>query len=317
MRIRATALVVATAVLTAATVSTAPQSRYARIVVFGTSLSDPGNAYALGWGVNTAPDYQLDPLLVPSAPYARGGHHFSNGPTWIEQFAQSAGLATSVGPAFADGNPNATNYAVGGARAREDGTNVNLPTQLATFLQRSGGIAPADGLYVIEMGGNDVRDALLAYPAGHGVVLEEAVRSIAGSIQMLYAAGARDFLVWRAPNVSLTPAIRTLDHVTPGAAFLAGEITRAFNTALDNAVASLSALPGIRIVRLDAYRILSDLVATPAAFGLTDVMNPCITPNVPPFSCASPEEFVFWDGIHPTATVHGIITLEAARALPH
>jgi hypothetical protein len=31
------------------------------------------------------------------------------------------------------------------------------------FLQRFDGIAPADGLYVIEMGSNDIRDALVAF----------------------------------------------------------------------------------------------------------------------------------------------------------
>src|SRR5947208_1318127 len=64
------------------------QSRFSGIVVFGTSLSDPGNAFALSGDAGTPPDFTLNPLLVPSAPYAKGGHHFSNGATWIEQFAR-------------------------------------------------------------------------------------------------------------------------------------------------------------------------------------------------------------------------------------
>ena len=96
-----TCLAVATALaLSMPDVSAIGRQPYSGIVVFGTSLSDSGNAFALRGGTNTPPDYLVDPLLVPSVPYARGGHHFSNGATWIEQFARSVGLAGSVRPAF-------------------------------------------------------------------------------------------------------------------------------------------------------------------------------------------------------------------------
>ena len=305
--------VIAVAVMTAA-MPTAAKAPFARIVSFGTSLSDSGNAFALRGGTNTPPDYLLDPLLVPSAPYARGGHHFSNGPTWIEQYARSLGLAGSVRPALA-GAGDATNYAVGAARAHEDGLNFNLPAQVDAFLQQAGGVADSDALYTIEMGGNDIRDALLAYPNGSGAILQAANVSIANSIAVLYSAGARHFIVWRAPNVGLTPAIRSLDSINPGAAQLATGLTQAFNAGLDTVVAQLSALPGIRIVRLDAFRLLDNLVADPSAFGLTNVTTACITPNTPPFVCERPDEFLFWDGIHPSKAVHAIIAQEAASVL--
>jgi hypothetical protein len=59
-------------------------------------LSDPGNAFALAGDASMPPDFMLSPLLVPSAPYAKGGHHFSNGATWIEQYARSVGLGDAV-----------------------------------------------------------------------------------------------------------------------------------------------------------------------------------------------------------------------------
>src|SRR5436309_11003423 len=83
-------------VLLAAPAWAEAQSRFSGIVVFGTSLSDPGNAFALVGDASTPPDFMLNPFLIPSAPYARGGHHFSNGATWIEQFARSIGLGDSV-----------------------------------------------------------------------------------------------------------------------------------------------------------------------------------------------------------------------------
>src|SRR6186997_1126209 len=125
MRVRTTAGLAVAAILAVASPSlpSAAQSPFSRIVVFGQSLSDPGNAFALRGGTNTPPDYVLDPLLVPGAPYARGGHHFSNGATWVEQFARSLGLAGSVRPAYGSTSAVATNFAVGAARAYNDGQN--------------------------------------------------------------------------------------------------------------------------------------------------------------------------------------------------
>ncbi|HUE85437.1 MAG TPA: SGNH/GDSL hydrolase family protein [Vicinamibacterales bacterium] len=321
MRTRTITLFTAAALLAvgAATVPAAAQAPYGRIVVFGTSLSDPGNAFEL-WGVtNTPPDYLLDPLLVPSAPYARGGQHFSNGATWVEQFARSIGLAGSVRPAFVGSNSMATNYAVGAARARDDGINANLPAQVDAFLHQYGGVAPPDGLYVIEMGGNDVRDAFVEFANGRdgGAILQDALVSIATSIQTLHAAGARRFLVWRTPNVGVTPALRTLDQLNPGAAAFATLVTQSFNAGLDGVVAQLTALPGIDFARLDAFELINNLVARPGDFGLTNVTSACLTPAIAPFTCDRPDEFLFWDGIHPTKAVHTITAQEAARALGH
>jgi hypothetical protein len=80
-------------------------------------------------------------------------------------------------------------------------------------------------------------------------------------------------------------------------------------------VNQLSGLPGIRIDRLDAYRLLNDIVANPAGFGLTNATTACITPDVAPFFCQAPDTFLFWDGIHPTRAAHALIAAEAAFAL--
>ena len=58
--------------------------------------------------------------------HAKGGHHFSNGATWVEQYARSVGLARSVRPALASADSRAANFAVGAARAYDDGVNFNL-----------------------------------------------------------------------------------------------------------------------------------------------------------------------------------------------
>jgi phospholipase/lecithinase/hemolysin len=292
---------------------------YSAIVVFGTSLSDSGNAFALRGGTNTPPDYILDPLLVPGAPYARGGHHFSNGATWVEQFAGSLRLAGSVRPAFGSDSLKATNYAVAAARADDDGHNFNLSNQVQAFLADHGGGVPSDALYVIEMGGNDIRDAIVAYqtggPAAAQAILQKAIASIANNIQVLYQAGARQFLIWLPPNLGLTPALRMLDQMSPGAVQLATGLSQAFNAGLSGVLTQLSEIPDISIARLDAFTLLNDIVADPQGYGLTNTLKACVTPSDEPFFCQAPDEYLFWDGIHPTRAAHTIVAQAAASVL--
>lgn len=46
-----------------------------------------------------------------------------------------------------------------------------------------------------------------------------------------------------------------------------------------------------------------------------DVRDACLTPNVAPFTCENPDNYRFWDGIHPTKAGHAILAEEAARAV--
>jgi phospholipase/lecithinase/hemolysin len=297
------------------------QASFKRIVVFGTSLSDPGNAFALAGGTNTPPDYDNDPFLVPNTPYARGGHHFSNGATWIEQFARPIGLAGNVGPAFR-GSGGATNYAVGGARAREFGESPTLSLQVGAFLQQFGGAAPSNALYVIEMGGNDLRDALgallLLDPTGATsfAIIDAALTAIEGNIRILYAAGARKFLVWNAPNIGLTPAIAPLGPVVAG---FADGFAQTFNGRLESEFLARvrSELDGIQIVTLNIYDKVNGVVLSPnpAEFGFTNVNTACINPATAPFACQNADEYFFWDGIHPTKAAHAIIAQTVASVL--
>lgn len=284
------------------------------IVVFGDSLSDPGNAFALVGGTNTPPDYSVDFFLVPDQPYARGGHHFTNGATWIEQLAQSEGLAANAKPAFRGSSAGATNYAVGSARARDDGSQINLTHQVDRFLQDFGGAAPADALYVIEIVGNDIRDVAATQDLS---IIASALDAIGTNIGKLHAAGARKFLIWNAPKVAVTPAIRMADFIFPGTAAGVDFVTAVlYNPNLEALLNGLGAtLKGIQIKRFDAYGEVAAIYGNGAAFGLSEVNAPCITPNVAPFFCQNPDDYLFWDGIHPTKAVHTILANEVAKVL--
>jgi len=60
---------------------------------------------------------------------------------------------------------------------------------------------------------------------------------------------------------------------------------------------------------------LTEIVANPQTYDLSNVTDACLTPNVAPFSCDRPDNYLFWDGIHPTRTVHAIVASTAALLL--
>ena len=315
-----------------------PHHRFDRIVVFGDSLSDPGNAFALNGGQTVSPpDYGMSGVgangipdvisLVPDAPYA--SRRFSNGRTWIEDLAAAVGLPNNARPAvagalFGEDDGRASNYAVGGATAADlsasGGSQFHLAVQVNLFLRDVRGRAPADALYVVAIGGNDVRAALAAGPG----VLNLALTSVAQNIQKLHGAGARHFLVWNAPDIGRTPALQRLNAlVVPGIAAGATALSAGYSQNLTGVLQGLGALPGITIVTFDAFGLLAEVQANPRRFGLIDATTACIQPNVPqfgfpsspPFRCAQPDRQFFWDGIHPTRAGHAIIAILVGKQL--
>jgi phospholipase/lecithinase/hemolysin len=263
--------------------------------------------------------------LVPDQPYAKGGHHFTNGATWIEQFAQWQGFAGDVRPAFQGNSTKATNYAIGGTRAYVEQGNPT-PTfadQIVVFDDRFSGTPLPNALYVIEMGSNDVRDALAialeALRSGDNmgtaitkaaVRLQAALTEIGNNISHLENNGANKFLILNVPDIGLVPAVKFFG---PSASGLATSLTNSFNQGLSS-LQALSVL-GIDVITLDLFTQSETLVAHPGDFGFTNVDTPCVTPNQPPFTCPKPDTYLFWDGIHPTKAAHAIIAHEATTII--
>jgi phospholipase/lecithinase/hemolysin len=276
-----------------------------RFVVFGDSLSDPGNFYR-ATGITSKTPFEL----IPSAPYEIGGHHFSNGKTWVEQLADQIGSHGSGAAALL--NPgHSTNYAVGGARARPGAspTPYDLTAEVSLFLTDFGGHACSNATYVFWIGGDDLRDALEALPrsgqTGAALIIDQAINSIANNIVALWSAGARNFLILDAPDISNAPAVRAAGPAAVGAG---AQLSAGFNLGLGKAIGSLQTLPQIQIMRFDDNALVDAIIATPTAFGLTDVRDTCLTFGVVANAiCQIPESFLFWDGIHPTTDGHGIV----------
>lgn len=286
------------------------------LVIFGDSISDTGNKYFTTGFANTPPYSELlESLLVSDGPYTRGGLNHSNGATWIEQYARPRGLAGYVGPALRSAG-KASNYAYGGARARLgpviiENENRHLPTQVGDFLADVNYSVPADNLYVIFIGSNDVFDAVIALLNDQtGLtstnVIFNAVETVVDQIEQLAMHGAQNFVVLNAPDIGLTPVARLVDAMYspyPGQLIAAATgFSQLYNMGLEG---YLGAAPGIRL--LDFYSAFQHVVENPAEYGLSNSIDVCVMPEQPPFACRNPDEYAFWDGIHPTRVSHGIL----------
>jgi len=287
------------------------QVDFDEVFIFGDSLSDAGNIYQLTGETSKAPY-----AVVPTRPYAIGGHHFSNGKTWAERLARN--LHDNSGGTASLQNPGKNgNYAFGGARARSgsDSSSPDSGTQILMYLgdYRS---ASADALYVIQFGGNDLRDALVAAAQPNlnsaFFIIETAVQDLVGNIQVLYAAGARNFLVANAPNLAHAPAVKL-----SGASGAAGLFTGFYNGALEGGLQQLElGISDINIYRLDIAGFIDDVVANPGDFGLVDTDFPCLTFfTESDAKCDNPEERLFWDGLHPTAVGHNALSAIATAVV--
>jgi len=300
------ALLVAALVYTPA-LAESHRDRERELIFFGDGLSDPGNHF-IAFGAVSQPPF----APVPDAPYAIGGHHFSNGATWAEQ-------ATAILKTPASGKPALraphifTNYAVGRARARPDApafAAFDLGTQVGIFLTNFRRHVPDEATYVIWIGEDDVYDAFQALstdPTGSqsSGIIQQALAAVADNIRALWSAGARDFLVLNVPDLGLSPAVRAAGPVAQRAA---SRLTAAYNGGLHHALESLSTLPHIQLRPFDTNSLIHQIVVAPQRFGLTNVQESCLTFGVVVHPvCDEPDGYLFWDGIHPTRKGHRII----------
>jgi phospholipase/lecithinase/hemolysin len=235
--------------------------------------------------------------------------------------ARYLALAGSARPAFRSVAQEASNYPVGGARAVAGyPCRVNLPDQVGMYLADFG-VTPPRTLVAIEIGGNDVRDALVAAAMGQdpGPYIANALGSLSQEVVRLYLSGAQRFLILNVADVGKTPAVQMLDRMLgAGGAVIgaAGSLSNAHNGGLVLVVGGLqAALPGIDIRTLDVHATRNSVVANPGTCGFVNATDACITPNQPPFGCAKPDRYVFRDGIHPTQALHAIVAQHAIAVI--
>lgn len=281
-------------------VPTMSMAAYTSLFVFGDSLSDSGNAYALSGGAW--------PQSPPNA------ERFSNGPVAAEVLAVQLGIGS-----FSHSAAGGTNYAVGGATTGTGNFNytVNNPAGLPAALELTGmqsqvGVFagtvfdPATSLFMVWGGPNDVFLGLTLGTAPLDIVTT-AVTNVANTVGALASMGAVNFLVPNMPNLAVTPL--GLSQDAAGQAGLAA-ISGGFNAGLALALAQIGALiPSVNIIEFDTAEFFAGVIANPGGFGFVDVSTPC-------YLVGNCDGFLFVDGVHPTAQAHALLGRAFAAAVP-
>jgi len=256
---------------------------YTGLVDFGDSLSDAGNSFALTG-------------QPPSPPYFQG--RASNGPVWVERLAPLLGVA--VPTASTAGGPTATDFAFYGARTT-GGSIPSVQQQVATYLAHA--TPTGSELFTLEGGADD-------FAAGALDPLAPA-NAIRDDIGTLIAAGGRNFVVLNLPPLGLTPLYRN----TP-LQQTATNLSNAYDAALAANLAALRAMhPEATIAEVDLDALFQQIIANPAAFGLSNVTDPALQ-GTSPTPVANPDQYLFWDEGHPTSTGQQLIAQAAATAVP-
>jgi len=266
---------------------------YSELVILGDSLSDTGN----------------HPAALLGAPYPYYHNRISNGPVAVDVLAAELGLsAANSGYIFGNGSGN--NYAVSGANAV--GSEIHdLSVQLRTMLSDHKNSLDVQALYLLMIGGNDLRDAsvLGSYTQGLTAV-NEAAAQISLVVQVLLNRGARAILVSNVPDISLIPETRARAETNPGLISRAAQLSRDFNARLKQQLDALKPAPGVRIMQFDFYRVFNDIVANASKYGFSNATQACF--EYSPYSFHPQcdfEKFVFFDSIHPTAKSHRLLGL--------
>jgi len=292
---------------------------YAKIVVFGDSLSDTGNVTHLTYlqcgvpipgPVLPAVNYTLGQFTDGYDTVPAAQRYFGN---WIAQFA----AALPSHPEVRDSLDGGTNYAYGFATTG-NGTSPlsfgpshlcpvqveNIGQQITDYLSTHPRI-DRHTLFVIWGGSIDLLNATSQQDVVNAVFHEVL------DIQRLIDAGATQFPIANLPPLGLTPRL----NGSPTAAVTATAGSALFNSYLKTGVSVLKDFYWYRhltVYQLDVFRLLSRIVAAPSAFSLTNVTTPAQGQ-----SSVDPDTYLFWDDLHPTTRGHNIVAGSAVKLLTH
>ncbi len=308
-----------------------------QVIVFGDSLSDNGNIYNMTLDLHKV--ISSIPVIPKDPPYYQG--RFSNGPVWVEDLA--LGMQVPL-----------VDYAYGGSWAEPlQNSKLNIPfglgMQVDYYLMANITDTHKDQhLYVIWTGANDYIDSTEDVDE----VTSNVVNTIESNLDWLIYVGAKTVMVMNLPDLSAVPYANNGD---PDKKQIIKQLITLHNDKLAAMIAKTKkAYPQVKIVLGDSIQTFADILTHPGDYHMKNITESCYTGDYSRKSlvdakaiadakkqqidimgmpslriayltarladdggkvCENPDEYLFWDKIHPTRVVHNLTAMSMAAQL--
>lgn len=280
-----------------------------KMLVFGDSLSDTGDAHAGSGGIIAPP------------PYFQG--RASDGPVAVEKLAKRLGLPAPVASALGGNNYAYFGGTTLGLSFFELQSGLHIPSlgeQVDSFLS-VGQALTGDELIVVWGGANDAFAYVFggATP-GLGNDPVTAAGNIGAHITQLAMAGGKIFLVPNQFRLSQIPLIQLDPQLAPLTPVF-DDWTLAFNAQLHAELNVLETTLGVTILQFDSFKWSDEVFAQPRKFGFTNITDPACpacgvgvpAPDAGSSVVARPKKYFFWDLVHPSAAGHKLLGKSFAK----
>jgi phospholipase/lecithinase/hemolysin len=258
---------------------------FPNLIIFGDSLSDTGNIFQASG--NTFP---------PSPPYFPG--RFSDGPIWLDYLAPKLEFSQEsiINFAFAGANTGISNNFA-------DITVPGLLTQIQQFTNEiTTNSVIENSLYIIWVGANN----FLTLPADPVQAVTEAVSNISSAITTLNSSGAENIVIANLTDLGGIPAV-----INNGNSANARAISIAFNNSLSQTIDNLETALSIDLSLVDIFALSRDVQVNPENYNITNLTEPLINAT----GTVNPDEYAYFDEIHPTTKIHQLVSQTFAETL--
>jgi phospholipase/lecithinase/hemolysin len=313
-----------------------------KIYVFGDSLSDTGNVlnltegqfptfpYAKGrfsngdiWVDHLSEKLDLDVGLFTNSLSG----DFIPSEEFYDLIPNSSTSSSKVPQGTLD---SSLNFAIGGATSGEDNVGIvpfGLKQQIDNFKLQSQSSQETldDDLFSVWIGANDYFSFIEDDPTTEevietnfpnsdreitGAVIKVVDINIGNAVREIIDAGGENIAIFNLPNIDRTPLAQKLvekDRVT------LQKLTLLHNRYLSNFIEETQVLnPEVNILEIDIDRLFDEILTKPHDFGLTNIVDnysgiDIYTGNNSSSAEGNPNEYLFFDSVHPTTTAQGLI----------
>ncbi|CAG8572498.1 7412_t:CDS:2 [Racocetra fulgida] len=157
---------------------------------------------------------------------------------------------------------------------------------------------PPQTTFVIWTG---VCDYMTIFERNLTITSEDIISSIHNSINLLISTGVHKFLLLNLPPINRAPRYTNYTNLT-----ILQNLIETHNVLLNETVIEVKKQQRIRAGVFDVWGLTEYVIQDPQRYGFSNVVDSCIQPNSNN-TCGNPDEYLWWDNIHPTTVAHSLL----------